>query len=100
MKVLFEGTEVQLDLDVTPSPDIGIDDIGVGDVVKKIAFDQVVDAALSIAKIGQELVERDWSDGPKPSSVSVEFGLDVGVSGDIYVVKGDVKAHVKVKVGW
>lgn len=98
--VKFEGTEVQLDWDDAPELDVGIDDIGVGDVIKKITLDQLIEAASSVAKVGQGLVEREWEEGPKPATVSIEFGLDVAASGSLYVVKGDVKAHVKIKVGW
>lgn len=99
MSVKFEGTDVLL---VTSARSSGliVEDIEIGTVFDKISAATIRDAILEIASVGGDAMVSQATSKVPIKEIELEFGLEVGTSGNLFVVKGDVKAHINVKLVW
>lgn len=99
MSVKFEGSDVLL---VTSARGSGlvVEDIEIGKVFDKISTATIRDAILEIASVGGDAIASQTTSTVPIKEIELEFGLEVGTSGSLLVVKGDVKAHINVKLVW
>ena len=77
-----------------------IDDIGVDAVINKMSVEAISDAAAKVARIGKGLIEAGSDKIGDVKEVELQFGITVGAGGRIFVVEGDVKAELKIKLKW
>ena len=69
--------------------------------VTQNSLEETFDAAVLTAKISAERFLSLVDDlSKKPSSLELEFGLNVNGQLDAYVVKGSSDAHYKIKLTW
>lgn len=102
MNIEFEESGVILTVEPLNRGDgLQIDDIDISETLQKIRPDELANATKSIAAVGAELFREDpANDWMAPKEAEVEFGVAIGVGGRLLVAKGDVKAHLKIKLKW
>lgn len=79
---------------------VATDDISVDDVITKISVAAISDAAAKIGQVGKGLIEAGADKIGDAKEVELEFGITVGAGGRLFVVTGDVKAELKIKIRW
>ena len=102
MPIEFEESGVVLTpVHQSPEDGIEIDDVDISQTIQKISPEELAEATKNVAAVGSALLQED-PDGAwiVPKEAEVEFGIAVGVGGRLLVAKGDVKAHLKIKLKW
>lgn len=102
MTIKFEDADVELTfLRQDGVEQIQTDDVDISGSLAKISPDEIANATKSLASVGTALLLEDELEGwKKPEEVEVEFGIAIGAGGRILVAKGDIKAHIKIKIKW
>lgn len=100
-EIVFEESGILLiDGRVAAEGDLQIDDISLENVIDKISPEAISDAAAKIAQIGKGILEAGSDKIGDAKEVELEFGISVGAGGKVLVVKGNVKAELKIKLKW
>jgi hypothetical protein len=100
---LDENTTILVEAaEMTVLPDgSGIEEAAAGDPAKKV-LESTLDIAGSIRAFCERIVRgfADIEERARPQRASVEFGLDISIEGNVYVVKGSGTASVRVTAEW
>jgi len=82
------------------SDGVWLDDISIDCVTEQVSAEAISGALDAIIKIGMQIQSLKRTKDFSAKELSIEFGIDVGASGKIVIVQGEVGAHLKIKAVW
>lgn len=89
-KVLFGGS----------GPETGLAEVGVADDVARVAGDKFRAALGTLADLVAALEQSVGHMTHRPDKVEMEFGATLSSECDLWIVSGEGKAEIKVKLAW
>jgi hypothetical protein len=87
-KVLFGGDDAPIGRELTSSKTVGAVAGKLGEALDALG-DVVAEIEARIGKLAR-----------KPGKIDVEFGVSLTSKGDLWIVSGEGKAELKVKLSW